>query len=76
MVKLGKKQLYLPCSDATGTVSIYQPFSCSCGLSLMSLGTAEVLEFKERFSKKHFYSSVKGGQEQTFAIVVFEKVGA
>lgn len=72
MVKLGKKQSYLQCFNARGTVSIYQLFSCSFRLSLRN---ALVLEFKERFYNQHFRSSVKRGQEQTLTIVGFENVG-
>ena len=73
MVKLGKKQLYLQCCNTTGTVNIYQPFSYSCRLPLVSLGNALVLDFKERYYNKHFHSSVKRGREQSLTIV-FENV--
>lgn len=74
MIKHGKKQLYLQCFNATGTVSIYLPAFFSCSFRL-ALGNVLVVEFKERFYNQHFHSSVKCGQEQMLTIVVFENVG-
>lgn len=44
------KQLNPQCSNGARTIGISQPFSCCCRLSLLLLGNALVLEFKETFT--------------------------
>lgn len=67
--KMRPKQLNPQCPNDAGNIGINQPFSCSCRLSLLLLGNALVLEFKETFTVNSSTASLNVAERRLCLIV-------